>query len=67
MNKSKWLLSRFHRYMLDGDQKKQQKGANASTKSAHCGSLSWLGASELSVRVLIHLFLFFSYGYFDFL
>ena len=26
MNKSKWLLSRFHRYMLDGDQKMHQKG-----------------------------------------
>lgn len=25
MNKSKWLLSRFHRYMLDGDQKMHQK------------------------------------------
>lgn len=26
MNKSKWLLSRFHRYMLDRDQKMHQKG-----------------------------------------
>ena len=26
MNKSKWLLSRFHRYMLDRDQKMHKKG-----------------------------------------
>lgn len=26
MNKSKWLLSRFHRYMLDRDQKMRKKG-----------------------------------------
>ena len=26
MNKSKWLLSRFYRYMLDGDKKIHQKG-----------------------------------------
>ena len=34
--------------------KKTTKGANASSKSSQSASLSWLGANELPVRVLIH-------------